>query len=114
MSALATKAQSHKIFEKLKTKQANKACPLAYHRGVADLSLYIFASTVGKRIQHGHLCLLEYTSALTALPITGTSEFTSPLCDLQILTVRLPHQARNDSILIIDLEWQWDQLRIMK
>jgi hypothetical protein len=38
MSALATKAQSHKIFEKLKTKPANKVCPLTHLKGLADLS----------------------------------------------------------------------------
>ncbi len=69
---------------------------------------------MGKRIQHGHLYRLGYTSALTVLLITGTSEFISPSCDLQTLIVRLPRPAQNDNILITNLEWQWDQLRIMK
>jgi len=69
---------------------------------------------VGKRIQHGHLYRLEYTSVLTVPPTTGTWEFISLLFGPQTLTVRLPRASGNDSILIANVEWQWDQLRIMK
>jgi hypothetical protein len=69
---------------------------------------------VDKRIRHGRLYHLAYISASTALPTIATLEFTSHLCDLQILTVRLPATAPSQNLLTRNSEWQWDQLRIMK
>lgn len=70
----ATKAQSQKIFEKLKTKPANKV----YLHQVTELhheyelSDYRYASTAVRRTQRGLQYHSVYTCASTALPITVT------------------------------------------
>lgn len=73
MSSSATKAQSQKIFEKLKTKPANKVHRfevLKLHYTFV-LSVYRYALTAVRRTQRGLQYLLVYTCASTALRITG-------------------------------------------
>lgn len=113
MSGLATKQQSLKLFEKLKSKQANKASH-PYHPssrcqqgaefgrettatpthddGNGLLTTDSFprdrsASTAVKRTQHGPPFLLASTSASIARPTIATSVSTSPLFGLLTSTV---------------------------
>jgi ADP-ribosylation factor GTPase-activating protein 2/3 len=118
MAALASKSQSQKIFEKLRTKPANRVSkpkdprPL---RMIADYGMISsYALIVGKRIPHGLQCPSESTSASIARRITATWVSTSPLCDLQTLIVCYPTISGRQGNTDIDTEWQWDQLRIMK
>jgi hypothetical protein len=73
-----------------------------------------YALIVGRRIPHGLQCPSESTSASIARRITATWEFTSPLCDLQILIVCYPTISQKQGSTDLGTEWQWDQLRIMK
>lgn len=79
MSSSATKAQSQKIFEKLKTKPANKVhhCEVLKLHYTFVLSVYRYASTAVRRTQRGLQYHSVYTCALTALQITGTWGSTS-------------------------------------
>jgi ADP-ribosylation factor GTPase-activating protein 2/3 len=117
MAALASKTQSQKIFEKLRTKPANR---VRFHnatyttpRSLTRL-LFSYASTADRRIQLGHQFPLESIYASIAPQTTEIWACTFPLCDPQISTVRtrwrLDREIKTDRI----LEWQWDQLRIMK
>ena len=82
------------------------------------------ASTVAPRILHGPLCHSVSTSALIARPTTVISVSTSPLFDPRISTVRtqpevaiLSTSEPLDTCVwtnIWDIEWQWEQLRVMK
>ena len=86
----ATKTQSQKIFEKLKTKPANKVgsrCPCA---SIVNLTGPRYALTVDRRIQHGPLCLLASIYVLTAPRIIVTSASTSPSSARRIWTVMCP------------------------
>lgn len=88
---LASKQQSQKIFEKLKTKQANKVRPnnfarlvlLSRHeRGFAYADAINYgrsASTAARRTRHGPRCPSVSTSASIALRTIVTSASTSPL-----------------------------------
>lgn len=72
MSSSATKAQSQKIFEKLKTKPANK---VHLHQVLEleeeyELTSYRYASTAVQRIQRGPQYHSVYTCASTAPLIT--------------------------------------------
>lgn len=94
----ASKAQSQKIFEKLKLKPANKVrnqhpasvCPycglfwLLFANGLFASSC---ALTVAPRIRLGRLFPSVSTSASIARPITATLVFISPLFDPQTSTV---------------------------
>lgn len=94
----ASKAQSQKIFEKLKLKPANKVrnqhpasvCPycglfgpLFTHGLFADS----YALTVAPRTRLGRLFLSVSTSASIVRPITATLVSISPLFDPQTSTV---------------------------
>lgn len=74
---------------------------------------YRSASIVIQRTRRGRLCRLASTSASTVAPITETLVSTSPLSALPSLIVCT---SLNDSreIILTKVEWQWDQLRIMK
>jgi cytochrome bd-type quinol oxidase subunit 2 len=87
--ALATKTESHKIFEKLKTKAANKVrrC-FADYICATPLTTCRYVLTVVQRTQHGRQCPLAYTSALTAQPTTVIWGCTFPLCAPPTWTVR--------------------------
>ena len=97
--ALATKAQSQKIFEKLKTKPANKVSAAAYTNIISSIhSLFSrCVSIVAPRIPHGPPFLSAYTSVLTAHLTTVTLVFTYPLSDRLILTVSLLSQIVGQS-----------------
>lgn len=103
MSGLATKQQSLKIFEKLKTKPANKvSAPLPPSTALLDDpprrlltpdAPRRFASTAAKRTRHGHRSRSASTYASTARPTTATSASTFPLCARPTSTVRDPPWA---------------------
>ena len=137
MSGLASKQQSLKIFEKLKTKPANKVraaicnALLAYTRKLittatnmellySPASLADFArphrsvSIADRRTQHGHPYLWASTSALTAPRTIETSVSTSPLFDLPTSTVSISCEPHTSGAADRGVEWQWDQLRVMK
>ena len=76
MAAMATKQQSQKIFEKLKTKPANRVSPLKLGLRL-PLTISRSALTVARRIQHGLRFLLASIYVLTALLYTETWAFTS-------------------------------------
>lgn len=126
----ASKAQSQKIFEKLKLKPANKVrniLPLV--RGLAmfwplfanAFTTASYASTAALRTRPGLRFLLVSTCVWIARPTIATSVFTSPLFVPQISTVRIPKailclykpfdRTETDGFLS---EWQWEQLRVMK
>lgn len=122
MSGLATKQQSLKIFEKLKTKSANKVrndmIGLSPGRmGVLKLTaIKRSASTADRRTLPGPRSHLASTSVSTALPTTVTSVSTSPLSAQRTSIVcssrdsHGPRPGANGN----SVEWQWDQLRVMK
>ena len=62
----ATKAQSQKIFEKLKTKPANKVCPLTLRTTCTAKGVCRYALIVELRIQRGPRCHSVYISAWIA------------------------------------------------
>lgn len=99
MSALATKQQSLKIFEKLKLKPANKVWkfPSVTALGVWMLSarhcLVRYASTAARRIPHGRRFLSASICVWTAPPITVTWVYTSPLCGRQTSIVCIPNSS---------------------
>lgn len=90
----ATKAQSQKIFEKLKTKPANKVSilpwPLVPPRAIVAYTGKRYALTADRKIQRGPLFHLAYIFALTARQTTATSESTSRLFARRILIVCRP------------------------
>lgn len=71
---------------------------------------------MAKRTQHGPRCRSESTSAWTAPPTIETSASTSPLSGRPTLTVSV--HLYHGQLYGLDadggLEWQWDQLRVMK
>lgn len=69
--ALATKAQSQKIFEKLKTKPANKVCEAALNI-LATIDKVRYVLIAGPKTQHGLRYHSAYTFALIAPRITET------------------------------------------
>ena len=81
MSSSATKAQSQKIFEKLKTKPANKVYDYQVPelRRSRELSGYRYALIAVRRTQHGHQYHWVYTFASTAPLITAIWGYISPL-----------------------------------
>jgi hypothetical protein len=93
----ASKAQSQKIFEKLKLKPANKVRtntpPLAAHSAVFwslstnGLLASSYALTVAPRTRLGRQSPSVSTCASIAQPITVTLVSTSPLFDPQTSTV---------------------------
>jgi hypothetical protein len=93
MSGLASKQQSLKLFEKLKTKQANKAssAPFASHRTashrIADPPPPRSASTAARRTRPGPRSPLASTCVSTAPPTTAISASTFPLSGLLTSTV---------------------------
>lgn len=95
----ASKAQSQKIFEKLKLKPANKVrITLPLVRGLAmfwplfanEFPTASYASTAALRTRLGLRFLLVSTCVWIAQPTIATSVFTSPLFAPQISTVRIP------------------------
>lgn len=122
----ATKAQSQKIFEKLKTKPANRVkAPrqpkkpflfMSKSSHANSLIVYSYALTADLRIQHGHRYLLVFTYAWTVRLIIVTSVSISPSFAPQTSTVcLLPFlQPIWSEFVLIDAEWQWEQLRVMK
>ncbi|EAW13863.1 ADP-ribosylation factor GTPase-activating protein [Aspergillus clavatus NRRL 1] len=88
----ASKAQSQKIFEKLKLKPANKA-------RIAPPSPcgYSYASTAALKTQHGRRCPSVSIYALTAPLITATSVSTFPLFAPPTLTLRVMKVGGNES-----------------
>lgn len=97
MAALATKTQSQKIFEKLKSKPANKVQPIncpplssleSAGTSADDVNLvYRYALTAMQRTPHGHQYPSASISAWIAVRITETLECTSRLCAQPISTV---------------------------
>jgi hypothetical protein len=73
-----------------------------------------YALIVGRRIPHGHLYPSEYIYVSIARPTTAISESTSPSCDPRTLIVRGTSSLSVLQHADLALEWQWDQLRIMK
>ena len=120
MSALASKLESQKIFEKLKTKPANRVSKHATcHFDMEILTNGFvtgrYALIVGKKIRRGLLFLLAFTCVWTVPRIIGIWVFISPLCAPQtsiVCTVISCWEEHGTDWLVI--EWQWDQLRIMK
>lgn len=134
----ASKAQSQKIFEKLKLKPANKVrtthhlLPNGHHPApdchsvfwplFADASLARrYASTANPRTRPGRPYLSVFTCALIAPPIIATSVSTSPLFAPRISIVCTPWRNPTDDLVYrrteadtILTEWQWEQLRVMK
>lgn len=103
MSGLASKQQSLKIFEKLKTKQANKVSTRNPARSRSRARFWVSslwtppltalacprsASTAAKRTRPGHQSRLASTCASTAPPTTATSACTSRLSAPRTSTVR--------------------------
>lgn len=90
-NGLATKQQSQKIFEKLKTKPANKVCDRGREclkcRSTDPVIFFRYVLTVAKRILRGHRCRSVSISAWIALRTIATSVFTFPLFDPPISTV---------------------------
>lgn len=75
---------------------------------------YRYALTADKTILRGPLYRSEYICVSIALRITATWESISRLCALQTSTVCPSISSQIGHSLICILEWQWDQLRIMK
>jgi hypothetical protein len=73
-----------------------------------------YALIVVKRILHGVQCPSESISASTALQTIVILVSISPLCGLRTSIVCIRLQVQIEQVLILDTEWQWDQLRIMK
>jgi hypothetical protein len=99
MSGLATKQQSQKIFEKLKTKQANKVRQAREHitfcleSGAACLTESVehrSASIAARIILPGRRSRLAFTCASTARPTIETSVSISPLSGPPTSIVRAP------------------------
>jgi ADP-ribosylation factor GTPase-activating protein 2/3 len=127
MSALATKQQSQKIFEKLKTKQANKVtshpCPWPNFQLLRRLMHCAgrYALTVVRTIQLGRPSLLVSIYASIVLRTTETSVCTFPLCVPRTSIVRSPNYNISGlralhqwELTALRAEWKWEQLRIMK
>lgn len=127
----ATKAQSQKIFEKLKLKPANKVRSATPRPPVCGLAMFWplfaddsftarYASTVALRTRLGHRCLLVSTCVWIVPPTIAISVFTSPLSVPQISTVRTTQGHSVASFIYMRTrtdryaEWQWEQLRVMK
>lgn len=95
----ASKAQSQKIFEKLKLKPANKVrhtLPLVRRLAMFwplvanEFTTTSCASTAALRTRPGLRFLLVSTCVWIARPTIATSVFTSPLFVPRISTVRIP------------------------
>ena len=120
MAALASKAESKSIFDKLNTKPANKVrAPISSLDGLRCmphvLTLSVRSALIAaQRIQHGLLCPLPSTCVLTALPTIETLVFIFPLCAPRILIVCSTCADSSTQANKIHLAWQWDQLRLMK
>ena len=107
------KVQSQKIFEKLKTKPANRVSGLVYEK-ISWLWFCRCASTALPRTRHGRLFPLAFISVLTALQTIVTLGSIFPSCDPPISIVRQQWCIGESLSLTRRSEWQWDQLRTMK
>jgi hypothetical protein len=87
--ALATKAESVKIFEKLKSKPANKVRSPPTN-GFPSADGTRSASTAAPKTQHGRRCRSASTCASTAPPSTAISVSTSRSCAPQTSIVSMP------------------------
>lgn len=93
----ASKAQSQKIFEKVKLKPANKVrtphpvrrCEIGALNADVSISVYRYALIAALKTRPGLQFLSVFTCALIARHTTVTSVCTSPLSDQQTSTVRI-------------------------